>query len=58
MLVVVVTPSHSVACTRKGAYYARISDECQPVMPEDLIRLVAEKGAIVWELLASAVPAR
>lgn len=57
VLEVAIPPSHSVACTRKGTYYARISDECQPVMPEDLLRLVAEKGAVVWELMPSQVPA-
>lgn len=57
VLAVVIPPSHSVACTRKGAYYARIADECQPVMPEDLLRLAAEKGAIVWELMLSQVAA-
>lgn len=39
----------SVASTTDGKYYMRISDECKPILPEDLNRLMSEKNAFVWE---------
>jgi ATP-dependent DNA helicase RecG len=39
----------SVASTTDGKYYIRISDDCKPVMPEDLSRLFSEKSSFVWE---------
>lgn len=41
--------TQSVASTTNGKYFIRISDECKPVMPEDLERLVSERSAFVWE---------
>ncbi|MDP2208926.1 MAG: ATP-binding protein [Bacteroidota bacterium] len=46
-----VYPSRqTIAGTSDGRYYLRISDECHPVMPDQLSRLAAEKNAFVWEL--------
>ncbi|MDI6803779.1 MAG: ATP-binding protein [Bacteroidota bacterium] len=46
-----VYPSRqTIAGTSDGRYYIRISDECHPVMPDQLSRLAAEKNAFVWEL--------
>jgi len=42
--------SKSIAATSDGKYYMRVADECQPVMPEQMSRLAAEKDAFVWEL--------
>lgn len=39
----------SVASTTDGKYYMRISDECKPILPEDLNRLMSEKSAFIWE---------
>lgn len=39
----------SVASTTDGKYYMRISDDCKPIMPEDLGRLFSERNAFVWE---------
>jgi ATP-dependent DNA helicase RecG len=41
--------SQSVASTTDGKYYIRISDDCKPVLPEDLSRLFSEKSSFVWE---------
>ena len=57
VLVVHVPPSSTLACTTKGVYYARLADACKPVAPEDMVRLVSEKGALVWELTSTDVPA-
>ncbi len=56
-LEVVVPRSQSVACTTSGCYYARLAEDCRPVPPEELVRLVSEKGASVWELTHSVVRA-
>lgn len=39
----------SIACTTDGKYYMRVSDDCKPVMPDDIERLFSEKNAFVWE---------
>lgn len=41
--------AQSIASTSDGKYYMRVSDQCKPVMPDDLSRLLAEKNAFVWE---------
>jgi ATP-dependent DNA helicase RecG len=46
-----ILPSRqTIAGTSDGRYYIRTSDECHPVMPDQLSRLAAEKNAFVWEL--------
>lgn len=45
-----VHPSAStVASTTDGRYYIRIGDLCKPVHPDDLLRLVTDKPAFIWE---------
>ncbi len=39
----------SVASTSSGKYYIRVSDECRPVLPDELERLFSDKGSFVWE---------
>lgn len=39
----------SVACTTDGKYYMRVSDQCKPILSEDIARLFAEKNTFVWE---------
>jgi ATP-dependent DNA helicase RecG len=57
VLVVQVPTSSTLACTTEGRYYARLADSCKPVPPEDMVRLVVEKGALVWELVQTDVRA-
>lgn len=45
-----VFPSQStVASTTDGQYYIRISDQCKPVLPDELSRLFSDKPAFIWE---------
>ncbi len=39
----------TIASTTDGRYFYRISDECKPILPEDLIRLMTDKPAFIWE---------
>ncbi len=40
---------NSVASTTDGQYYIRISDNCKPVLPDELNRLFTDKPAFIWE---------
>ncbi len=40
----------TVACTSKGRYYIRVEDDCKPILPDELPRLLSDKSAFVWEL--------
>ena len=54
ILVLRILPSRqSVASTTNGRYFIRVSDESRPVMPDELLRLAAEKDAYIWELQQS-----
>jgi len=49
-----VCPSRSiVASTTDGRYALRVGDETRSLMPEDLLRLAAEKSAFNWETSVS-----
>jgi ATP-dependent DNA helicase RecG len=49
-----VMPSLStVAATTDGRYALRVGDETRRLMPEDLIRLMADKNAFTWETAVS-----
>lgn len=39
----------TIASTTDGRYYYRVSDKCSPLPPEDLMRLLTDKPAFVWE---------
>ncbi len=41
--------AQSIACTTDGKYYMRVSDQCKPILSDDIERLFAEKNAFVWE---------
>ncbi|MFA7445663.1 MAG: ATP-binding protein [Flavobacteriaceae bacterium] len=41
--------SQSVASTTDGKYYMRVSDNCKPILPDEIERLFSEKNAFVWE---------
>lgn len=40
----------TIACTSKGKYYVRVEDDCKPVMPDEMHRLISDKSSFVWEL--------
>ncbi|MGK9475367.1 ATP-binding protein [Melioribacter sp. OK-6-Me] len=45
-----VLPSQStIASTTDGRYYIRVSDQCKPVLPDELSRLFTDKSAFIWE---------
>lgn len=39
----------AIASTSNGKYYIRIDDDCKPILPDELSRLLSDKGAFVWE---------
>ena len=39
----------TIASTTDGRYYVRVSDNCVPVLPEDLMRLMTDKPSYIWE---------
>ena len=49
IVLTVFRSSQSIASTTGGKYYIRVSDDCKPVMPEDMARLAADKNAFIWE---------
>ncbi|MFO7820577.1 MAG: ATP-binding protein [Lentisphaeria bacterium] len=54
-----VMPSRlTVASTTNGRYAFRVGDETRVLMPEDLMRLTAEKSAFTWETTVSRKVAR
>lgn len=57
-LTVRVLVSASVACTTDGRYFARVSDTCKPVSPENLQRLYEDKNSFVWETTRTSVLTR
>ena len=49
-LLLTVQPSLStVASTTDGKYYMRISDDCKPILPDELSRLFTDKPSYNWE---------
>jgi ATP-dependent DNA helicase RecG len=45
----VLRSEQSIASTTDGRYYIRVSDECRPVLPDELARLASEKNSFIWE---------
>lgn len=46
-----VNPSiESIAATTNGKYYTRVGDECKPLAPDELTRLMTDKPTFIWEL--------
>ena len=48
-----IFPTSSIASTSDGRYFLRVSDECRPLMPDDLLRLMNDKASFVWEIQTS-----
>lgn len=45
-----VSPSTStIASTTDGRYYMRVADHCQPILPDELTRLLTDKPSFIWE---------
>lgn len=45
-----VLPSIStIASTTDGKYYYRVSDNCMPLPPDELMRLLTDKPSYIWE---------
>lgn len=42
-----------VASTSDGRYFLRVGDGCMPVVGDDVLRLIAERPSIPWELMTS-----
>jgi ATP-dependent DNA helicase RecG len=47
--------SPGVASTRDGRYFLRVSDTCQPVLGDDVLRLANERPGRSWEAMNSGV---
>lgn len=45
----VLPSSSTIASTTDGRYYCRVSDECKPLSPEEMTRLLTDKPAFIWE---------
>lgn len=45
----VFSSTYTIAATSDGRYYIRVSDECHPLMPDELSRLMNDKTAFIWE---------
>jgi len=43
----------TLACTSKGRYYVRVEDDCKPIMPDDMHRILSDKSSFAWELTQS-----
>ncbi len=51
--------AQSIASTSDGRYFIRVSDECRPLLPDELGRLMNDKTAYVWESqTAKQIPAQ
>lgn len=49
--------TQSIAATSDGRYFIRVADETRPLPPDELARLMNDRGAFVWETQTSqAVP--
>ena len=47
--IVVQRTASTIASTSNGRYYIRMDDECKPILPDGLGRLLVDKNAFVWE---------
>lgn len=52
----VIERSPGVASTSDGRYFLRVSDSCQPVLGDDVLRLANERPGRPWEVMESSVP--
>lgn len=52
-LEVQVPRSLSVASTSDGRYYLRVGDQSRPVLGDEVLRLINDRGSMSWELLTT-----
>ncbi len=45
-----ILPSASAASTSDGRFFLRVGDDCKPAPPDELLRLMTDKSAFVWEV--------
>jgi ATP-dependent DNA helicase RecG len=45
----VLRNNQTIASTTDGRYYIRVHDECNPIPPDEMARLAADKNAFMWE---------
>jgi ATP-dependent DNA helicase RecG len=53
-----VPRSVGVASTSDGRYFIRVGDQSEPVVGDDVLRLVSERATLPWETLTTAQIAR
>ncbi len=47
--ITVLPGTSTIASTTDGRYYMRVADHCQPILPDDLTRLLTDKPSFIWE---------
>ncbi len=52
-LELVIARAPGVASTSDGRYFLRVSDTCQPILGDDVLRLADERPGFSWELSTS-----
>lgn len=50
---ITIPRSLNVASTSDGKFYIRVSDTCEPVLGDDVLRLVSDRAAAPWEGLTN-----
>ena len=55
--VVVQRSTGTPASTWNKRFYMRVGDECRPIGGDDLLHLMTDKAAFIWELQPTQVPA-
>ncbi|WP_296222280.1 helix-turn-helix domain-containing protein [Pseudomonas sp. UBA2684] len=48
-----VAKAFGVASTSDGRYFLRVGDSCQPVLGDDVMRLLNERPGVPWEALSN-----
>lgn len=48
--VVVKRNKEAIASTTSGRYFIRVGEECKPLLPDELQRLMEDKSSFTWEL--------
>lgn len=57
-IIVEVPRASGVASTSDGRYRIRVGDTCQPVVGDDVLRLITDRPVVPWEMLTTAGVAR
>lgn len=52
-LQVSIPRSHSVASTTDGRYFLRVGDHSRPILGDEVLRLINDRGSMTWELLTT-----